>query len=66
MSQGEELPDFEDVYSRDFSELDEGLDVLLKKLAILTHIFSRDFQLFVEYGRSEDLLESMWDGRFAG
>ena len=44
------MPDFEDIYKRDFSELDEGLDTLMEKMVILTHLYSREFQMFMTYG----------------
>jgi hypothetical protein len=37
------LPDFEDIYKREFTDLDEGIDSLLEKMAILTHLYSREF-----------------------
>ena len=35
----------------------------MEKCAILTHIFNRDFQLYLEYSPNE-LAEFMWHGQF--
>ena len=59
------LENYEDVYHRNFSELDEGLESLMEKMVILTHLYSREFQLFTAYGQADTLKASLWGGRFS-
>jgi len=52
------------VFLREY-EIGETLEEQIEKMVILTHLFSRDFQLFLDYGHSKDLKDHLWKGRFA-
>ena len=54
--ENQDLPDFENVYHKNFT-IEDTLETMVEKLSILTHIYSREFQKYVERGHSKDLLE---------
>lgn len=46
--EGTHLPECVDIFERKF-KIDDSVEVMLEKCAILTHILSRDFQLQLQY-----------------
>lgn len=47
-----DLSNFDDIFERDFSDMEGPLDEYLEKLCILNHLFSREFELYMHYGHS--------------
>ena len=37
---------------------------MIEKLVILTHMFSRECQQFMNYGLGDELMSHMWNGHF--
>lgn len=57
------MPEFDEIYTREYSNLD-ALEQMVEKLVILTHIYSREFQIYVDKGHGKTLLEQLWNGHF--
>lgn len=61
--------DMDTIYTRDYDLDGSSLEEYVEKLAILTHIFSREFQCFAMTNTDEhkpsELLDTMWNGAFA-
>ncbi len=43
---GLDLPEFTDIFDRKY-QIDDDVDTMIEKCVILTHIYSRDFQLYL-------------------
>lgn len=58
-----EIPEFEEIFKRKYDP-NLNFEELLEKMVILTHIVSREFQLYIDHGNCETFLEEMWNGQF--
>jgi hypothetical protein len=58
------MPPVEDIY-KNKDAVEDDLETMLEKLAILTHIYDREFQLQVNHGHGATLLRRLWAGKFA-
>ena len=38
--------------------------MMLEKLSIINHLFDRDIELYLHYGKERDLLKTMWGGKY--
>lgn len=43
---------------------DSSFDMMLEKLSIINHLFDRDIELYLHYGKERDLLKTMWGGKY--
>ncbi len=50
MSMNPDIREFDELFKRNYEDKNESFDIILEKLCILTHIFSREFQLFLDHG----------------
>ena len=61
--------DMDSIYSREYDLDGSSLEEQLEKLAILTHIYSREFQTFTmtnqDQNKSSELLKNLWHGAYA-
>ena len=55
--------DIEEIFSRDFNE-EMDFQKTLKKLSILSHIYNRELQLYLQNNQGQALLECMFNGKF--
>ncbi|CDW83616.1 UNKNOWN [Stylonychia lemnae] len=61
-----DILEFDEIYSREFGPQNKPpLDEILEKLAILTHIFSREAQLYIQNGQQQSLFDQLFNGIYA-
>jgi hypothetical protein len=49
-SMNPDIKEIDEIFLRNYKEKNESFDDILEKLCILTHILSREFQLFLDNG----------------
>ena len=59
------IREFDEIYLRKFDHLDENVDTMIEKMAILTHIFNREFQMYLECNQEQNLMSKFWNGKYA-
>ena len=61
-----DIEEFDEIYKRDFTDKKgQSFQEVLEKLTILTHIYNREFQIYLEHGHHETLFQQMFGGVFA-
>lgn len=52
------IKEFDEIFTRDFAQMEDktDLNVMLEKLSILTHLFSREFQQYLEGDQESSLI----------
>ena len=56
-----DLRDIDEVMPREFEDMtDSSLEEMVEKMAIITHLFSREFELYKNYNQGANVLKSMW------
>lgn len=57
--------DIEHIFKRDFSN-DMDYHQTIKKLSILSHIYNREVQQYLQNNHGNSLLETLFNGKFKG
>lgn len=63
------LPEVDDIYTRQYDLQGSTLDEQMEKMAILTHIYSRELQSFINFNKETDkeseLAHLLWNGAYS-
>ena len=59
-----DIREFDAIFARQFELENQNFDEMIEKVVILTHMFSTEFQKYVDCGQGAELMEHMWNGHF--
>ena len=59
-----DIREFDSIFTRSFELENQNFDEMIEKIVILTHMFSTEFQKYMDCGQGPELMEHMWNGHF--
>lgn len=60
-----DILEFDEIFTRDFdSSIKPSFEEVLEKLSILSHIFDREFSLYLINGQGHILFDTMFNGLY--
>ena len=59
-----DIREFDAIFARQFELENQNFDEMIEKVVILTHMFSTEFQKYVDCGQGAELMEHMGNGHF--
>ena len=62
MAEDSELKEFDEIFRQGQFEKKESVEDLMTKVSLLTHMFSREFQMYIHYNHGDELMKQLWNG----
>ena len=50
---GSSLPEFDQIFTREYGKIEDSVEDMIEKVVILTHLYSRDFLMYLDTSQQE-------------